>query len=229
MKETERSALKSPLNHKKRATCRETCTCGSGKDGVFLDNDDITDVMLTWGFCLVGYFTQRHPGKEALLKLCNDWKVQYDYVPNVNGWILFKFKTAEDRAKVLAEGPYQIYGRGLILKELPRKIEGIALKERRRVRPLGKATEGSRMLNRPSNDLVSGLLQFWRRLPWWRLRAVGARKKPEKLIILQLTLFYCWVKRALAQRLQLFDAVLRASKFGPSEAEEQADCHNSYA
>ncbi|GER40659.1 zinc knuckle (CCHC-type) family protein [Striga asiatica] len=66
------------------------------KGVVKLDKDDVDDVKETWGYCLMGYFTHRHPGKEALLKICNSWKVD-----------------------VLHGGPYTMFGRSLLLKMLP--------------------------------------------------------------------------------------------------------------
>ncbi|CAA0825250.1 Unknown protein, partial [Striga hermonthica] len=87
---------------------------------VHLEKDDIDEVHKTWGYCLVGYFTHRHPGREALMTICNSWKVKFEYIPDVNGWILFKFTTKEDRDSVLEGGPYTIYGRTLMLKTLPK-------------------------------------------------------------------------------------------------------------
>ncbi|KAK6159899.1 hypothetical protein DH2020_003280 [Rehmannia glutinosa] len=85
-----------------------------------LDDDDIDDVGQTFGYCLVGYFPTRHPGKQALMALCKTWKVHFDYVPDINGWMVFKFKMEHDRDLVIRGGPYSVYGRPLLLKPLPK-------------------------------------------------------------------------------------------------------------
>ncbi|KAK6161317.1 hypothetical protein DH2020_004698 [Rehmannia glutinosa] len=85
-----------------------------------LDDEDIDDVNQTVGYCLVGYFPTRHPGKQALMALCKTWKVPFDYVPDINGWMVFKFKTEHDRDMVIRGGPYSVYGRPLLLKPLPK-------------------------------------------------------------------------------------------------------------
>ncbi|KAK6134124.1 hypothetical protein DH2020_032124 [Rehmannia glutinosa] len=85
-----------------------------------LDDEDIDDVGQTVGYCLVGYFPTRHPGKQALMVLCKTWKVHFDYVPNINEWMVFKFKTEHDRGVVIRGGPYSVYGHPLLLKPLPK-------------------------------------------------------------------------------------------------------------
>lgn len=90
---------------------------------VVLNQKDIDDVQTAWGFCLVGYVAGRFPGKEALLKLCTSWNVAYKFFTHQSGWLVFKFKTEEDRFKVLQGGPYFVFGRPLILKNMPSYFE----------------------------------------------------------------------------------------------------------
>lgn len=61
------------------------------EDEGVLDPQDIDDVETAWGFCLVGYFAAKFPGKQALLQLCNSWKVKYQYYAHTSGWLVFKF------------------------------------------------------------------------------------------------------------------------------------------
>ncbi|CAH9105719.1 unnamed protein product, partial [Cuscuta europaea] len=71
-----------------------------------------------WGFCLVGCFTGRFPGLKAIYELLNSWGVHCTLKSHNKGWVIFKFKNEQDRTKVFTEGPYNIFGRLLILKML---------------------------------------------------------------------------------------------------------------
>ncbi|CAH9076262.1 unnamed protein product [Cuscuta epithymum] len=46
------------------------------------------------------------------------WGVEVDVKSHSKGWVIFKFKTEEDRVHVLAEGPYVLHGKTMFLKEL---------------------------------------------------------------------------------------------------------------
>lgn len=76
------------------------CLVRQEDEGV-LDPQDIDDLETAWGFCLVGYFAAKFPGKQALLQLCNSWKVKYKYYSHTSGWLVFKFENAADRDMVL--------------------------------------------------------------------------------------------------------------------------------
>ncbi|KAL2511224.1 Uncharacterized protein Adt_16824 [Abeliophyllum distichum] len=84
-----------------------------------LEESDLDNVELSWGYCLMGYFAGRFPGKTALLKLCDSWNIQYKYYPHESGWLIFKFRNEEDRMSVLNGGPYFVFGRPLMLKIMP--------------------------------------------------------------------------------------------------------------
>lgn len=88
-------------------------------EDVILESQDLDDVEKAWGFCLVGYFAARFPGKVALLQLCDSWNVQYKYFAHTSGWLVFKFENAIDRDSVLNGGPYFVYGRPLLMKMMP--------------------------------------------------------------------------------------------------------------
>lgn len=48
-------------------------------DQIILDEIVVDDVEESWGYCLVGYVACRFPGKSALFKMSNAWKVEYHY------------------------------------------------------------------------------------------------------------------------------------------------------
>jgi len=77
------------------------------------------DVHTVWGYSLVGYFAGRFPGKAALLKLCDSWRVKYKYSAHSSGWLLFQFDNESSRDSVMDGGPYTVFGRPLMLKAMP--------------------------------------------------------------------------------------------------------------
>lgn len=85
--------------------------------------EDLDNVVSTWGFALIGYVAGGFPGIEAVRRLANSWKVPYKFYVHKSGWLVFRFEIHEDRDQVLQGGPYLIYGRPLILKEMPQLFE----------------------------------------------------------------------------------------------------------
>ncbi|CAH9107464.1 unnamed protein product [Cuscuta europaea] len=77
------------------------------------------DLISTWGYCLAGFFTCTFPGMIAVHNLMQKWGVRCNLLPHEKGWVVFQFKEDDDRAKVLMEGPYEVLGRSLLLKNLP--------------------------------------------------------------------------------------------------------------
>ncbi|CAH9089485.1 unnamed protein product, partial [Cuscuta europaea] len=71
-----------------------------------------------WGFCLVGHFTGKFPGLKAVHDLRAKWGVKCFVKSHNKGWVIFKFTNEEDRMKVLHDGPYMVFGKLLMLKEL---------------------------------------------------------------------------------------------------------------
>ncbi|CAH9135340.1 unnamed protein product [Cuscuta epithymum] len=71
-----------------------------------------------WGYCLVGHFTGSFPGLKAVHDLKATWGVKCLVRSHKKGWLIFKFQSEEDRSKVLREGPYTVFGKLLMLKEL---------------------------------------------------------------------------------------------------------------
>ncbi|CAH9134910.1 unnamed protein product [Cuscuta epithymum] len=84
---------------------------------------DFTDKVMPfmvemWGYCLVGCFTGRFLGLKAIHELKWKWGVKCLVITHDRVWVIFKFQNESDRTKVLNEGPYTIFGKQLMLKEL---------------------------------------------------------------------------------------------------------------
>jgi len=92
----------------------------SGEDMLQIDDADVDDVEEAWGCCLVGQFAGRFPGMAAVRSIRDGWKVKCKHWFHRSGWIVFKFESHEDRLSVLNGGPYFIYGRNLMLKNMPK-------------------------------------------------------------------------------------------------------------
>ncbi|CAH9119598.1 unnamed protein product [Cuscuta europaea] len=71
-----------------------------------------------WGYCLVGHFTGKFPGLKAVHDLKAKWSVPCLVRSHKRGWVIFKFHNEDDRSKVLLGGPYIVFGKLLMLKEL---------------------------------------------------------------------------------------------------------------
>ncbi|KAJ6986396.1 hypothetical protein NC653_024088 [Populus alba x Populus x berolinensis] len=60
------------------------------------------------------------PGFKALNNIISSsWKCDATLSIHESGWLVYKFKNIDDKLAVLANGPYLIYGRPLILKAMP--------------------------------------------------------------------------------------------------------------
>lgn len=84
-----------------------------------IPESDVAPVHDIWGSCLLGCFAGRFPGLKALQSLVDTWKVKCSIMAHYNGWILFQFEHEQEMNKVLAEGPYFVFGRGLLLRSPP--------------------------------------------------------------------------------------------------------------
>jgi len=89
-------------------------------DLVQLEEEDVDEVEVVLGICLVGLFAGKFPGVGAVRRLREDWKVACTHWIHRSGWIVFVFQSEDDRLKVLNGGPYFAYGRNLMLKIMPR-------------------------------------------------------------------------------------------------------------
>ncbi|CAH9068144.1 unnamed protein product [Cuscuta europaea] len=79
---------------------------------------EVPSLIDIWGYCLIGHFSGRFPGMKAILDMTKKWGVRVEDKSHSKGWIIFKFKSDEDRVKVLTEGSYVLYGKTMFLKTL---------------------------------------------------------------------------------------------------------------
>ncbi|KAK4432682.1 hypothetical protein Salat_1030400 [Sesamum alatum] len=82
-----------------------------------LQSIDLVDVRAKLGHCLVGYITGKFPGLKAIRTLAQSWGASFHQ--HDSGWLIFRFVRDEDRQRILAGGPYSVYGQPLILKNMP--------------------------------------------------------------------------------------------------------------
>jgi len=85
---------------------------------VVLQEEDVVDVEEAWGFCLVGYFVRRFPGRAALNRLCDSWNAKCQSLAYSSGWFVFLFEDATSRDEVMLKGPYFAFGYPLSLKKM---------------------------------------------------------------------------------------------------------------
>lgn len=100
---------------------------GIGFNEVRIDSDvveipahDLDKVEDSWGFCLIGYFPARFPRKAvAVQQLCDSWNVSCSFEVHSSGWLIFRFNNEKDRQGVLIAGPFFVFRRPLLLKNMP--------------------------------------------------------------------------------------------------------------
>ncbi|KAK4422083.1 hypothetical protein Salat_2159300 [Sesamum alatum] len=90
----------------------------AGDDGALkLESNDLIDVKVKLGFCLVGYIAGKFPGFKAIPALAQTWGASFQQYES--GWLIFRFARVEDHLRILAVGPYFVYRRPLLLKNMP--------------------------------------------------------------------------------------------------------------
>jgi len=85
--------------------------------------EDIQPKFEVWNFCAVGYVSGKSPGYRALNNIIsNVWKCEATLTIHDSGWLVYKFKTEEEKLTVLRGGPYLVYGRPLVLRPMTKKF-----------------------------------------------------------------------------------------------------------
>ncbi|KAL0362185.1 UNVERIFIED_CONTAM: hypothetical protein Scaly_1173700 [Sesamum calycinum] len=82
-----------------------------------LKTNDLIDVRAKLGHRLVGYIAGKFPRLKAIRALSQSWGASFQL--HDSGWLIFRFAKDEDRQHILAGGSYFIYGRPLLLKNMP--------------------------------------------------------------------------------------------------------------
>ncbi|KAL0322019.1 UNVERIFIED_CONTAM: hypothetical protein Scaly_2498300 [Sesamum calycinum] len=102
----------------RKLTTESMLTKFTVEDGpLTLEMKDLINVRTKLGFCLVCYIAGKFPGLKALRALSQSWGASFQL--HDSNWLIFKFARAEDRQRILAGGPYFVYGRPLLLKTMP--------------------------------------------------------------------------------------------------------------
>ncbi|KAL0415993.1 UNVERIFIED_CONTAM: hypothetical protein Slati_3431200 [Sesamum latifolium] len=88
------------------------------EDGTLtLESTDLVDVRAKMGHCLVAYVAEKFSGLKAIRALAQSWGASF--YQHDSGWLIFKFARDDDRQRVVGGGPYFVYGRPLLLKNMP--------------------------------------------------------------------------------------------------------------
>lgn len=73
-----------------KGTPLEAVQKGSGE--IRMVAEELEPVHNIWGYCAMGYFSGRFPGKEAVQKITQTWKVPSQFHFHASGWIIFRFE-----------------------------------------------------------------------------------------------------------------------------------------
>ncbi|KAH6778733.1 hypothetical protein C2S52_009970 [Perilla frutescens var. hirtella] len=87
------------------------------------DQEDVTfedDELLNVNLCLLRCFAGKFSGFSAVLKLTNSWKADCKVTSHPSGWLVFKFSKLEYINRILYGGPFNCFGRPLLLKVMPK-------------------------------------------------------------------------------------------------------------
>jgi len=85
-----------------------------------LSSDDLDNNYDVWQLCIMGYVAGKSPGFKALNNIISSsWKCDASLAIHESGWLVYRFNNVDDKLVVLANGPYLIYGRPLIIKAMP--------------------------------------------------------------------------------------------------------------
>nr|TKS12645.1 hypothetical protein D5086_0000061640 [Populus alba] len=72
-----------------------------------------------WNYCVVGYISGKSTGFKALNSIiANVWKTEATLTIHETGWLIYRFKSEEDKLDVLRGGPYLVYGQPLVLRPM---------------------------------------------------------------------------------------------------------------
>jgi len=81
--------------------------------------EDLDHSSDDWKLCVVGYVSGKFPGYRALNNIIgNTWKCPASLTVHESGWLVYRFENEEDKLSVLCGGPYLVYGRPLILRQM---------------------------------------------------------------------------------------------------------------
>ena len=72
----------------------------------------------------MGYVSGKNPGFRALHNIiASIWKCEASLTIHESGWLIYHFKSEEDKLTVLRGGPYLVYGRPLVLRQMTKYFD----------------------------------------------------------------------------------------------------------
>ena len=67
----------------------------------------------------MGFVAGKFPGYKALSSIISDsWHCEAKLTIHESGWLVYQFQNVDDKLAVLAEGPYSVYGRPLLMQPM---------------------------------------------------------------------------------------------------------------
>ncbi|KAJ6376307.1 hypothetical protein OIU76_025440 [Salix suchowensis] len=82
--------------------------------------EDLDVKCAMWKTCLIGYVSGKFPGYKALSAIIeNEFNCEAVLTLHESGWLIYKFNNEDDKLAVLRGGPYLVFGRPLMLREMP--------------------------------------------------------------------------------------------------------------
>ncbi|KAJ6287682.1 hypothetical protein OIU76_030636 [Salix suchowensis] len=92
----------------------------SAADECTLLVEDLDVKCAMWKTCLIRYVSGKFPGYKALnAVIVNSFHCKAVLTLHESGWLIYKFKNEDDKLVVLQGGPYLVFGRPLMLREMP--------------------------------------------------------------------------------------------------------------
>jgi hypothetical protein len=86
--------------------------------------EDLDHSSDDWKLCVVGYVSGKFPGYRALNSIIgNTWKCPASLTMHESGCLIYRFENEEDKLAVLCGGPYLVYGRPLILRQMTKYFD----------------------------------------------------------------------------------------------------------
>jgi hypothetical protein len=89
-----------------------------------LQETDVSELIVKWKVCLIGYVAGKFPGYASLLTYINrTWQHKAHFTMHDSGWLIFAFSSESEMLDVLGASSYAVFDRPLILKIMPEFVD----------------------------------------------------------------------------------------------------------
>lgn len=88
-------------------------------DILCLEPADYVPIVESWGYCLHGFMAGKFTGRDAIERLILTWAWPARVAFHPNGWMVFRFETAEDMDAARLEGNFSVFGTPLMICTMP--------------------------------------------------------------------------------------------------------------